>query len=77
MVEKCDSLKVVKISNQKNRFLVNLRSFFSTYKIFPGPVWYFPVSSINGEYCDEKTSSLVALRKGYSFFRNSTDFGYF
>ena len=77
MVEKCNFLKVVKISNPKNQFLVNLRSFFSTYKIFPGPVWYFPVSTFKGEHFDEKTSSLVALKKSYSFFRKSTDFGYF
>ena len=69
MVEKCDFLKVVKIPYPKNRFLVTLRSFFSTYK-------FFPVSTINGECFNETMSSLVS-KKSYAIFRESTDFGHF
>ena len=77
MVEKCDFLKVVKLSYPKNRFLVNLRSFFSTYKIFPGQGWYFPFGAIKEKYFNEKMSSLAGLKKSYSVFRRSTVFGQF
>ena len=77
MVEKCDFLKVVKIPYPKNRFLVNLRSFFSTYKFFPGQGWHFPVSTFQEEYFSAKMSSLAGLKKSYSIFRKSTDFGHF
>ena len=36
LVEKRDFLQVLKTPIPKNRFLVSLRSFFSTYKFFPG-----------------------------------------
>ena len=36
IVKKCDYLQVVNLPYSKNRFLVNLRSFFHTYKIFQG-----------------------------------------
>ena len=55
--------KVVKNSYPKNRFLVNLRSFFSTYNFFPGRGWYFPVSTFKGKYFNEKLSSLAGLKK--------------
>ena len=77
MVEKCNSLKVVKKPNPKNRFLVTLRSFFSTYKFFPGRAWLFPVKTFKEEYFNEKMSSLAGLKKSYSLFRKSTDFGHF
>ena len=66
MVEKCDFLQVVKI--QKNRILVNLRSFFSTFEIFPGRRWLFPVSTFKQEYFDEKMSSLTGLKKNVTQF---------
>ena len=77
MVKKKDFLKVVKIPYPEIRFLVTLRSFFSSYKIFPGRGWYFPVSTVEEEYFNEKMSSLAVLKKSYSFFRKSTDFGQF
>ena len=67
MVEKCDFLKVVKIPSPKNRFLVTLRSFFSTFTFFPGRGWYFPVSTLNKEYFNEKMSSLAGLKKVIQF----------
>ena len=67
MVEKCDFLKVVKFQYPKTQFLVSLRSFFSTYKIFPGRGWFFPVSTFKGEYFNEKMSSLAALKKVIHF----------
>ena len=77
MVEKCDFLKVVKNPYPKNRFLVNLRSFSSRYKCFPEPGWLTPVSTFQNEYFIENMSSLAALKKSYSFFCKSTDFGQF
>ena len=77
LVKKCYFLKVVKIPWPKNRFLVNLRSFFSTYKIFRGRGWFFPVSTFKDEYFNEKMSSLAGFKKSYSIFRKSTDFGHF
>ena len=77
MVEKCDFLKVVKIPSPKNRFLVISRSFFSTYNLFPGRGWYFIVSTFKEKYFNEKMSSLAGLKKSYSIFRKSTDFGHF
>ena len=67
MVKKCDSLQVVKIQCPKNRFLVNLRSFFSTYKFFQGRGWLFPVSAFTGEFFNEKMSSLAGLKKVIQF----------
>ena len=69
MVEKCDFLKVVKIPCPKNQFLVTLRSFFSTYKFFPGRGWYFPNSTFKKEYFNEKMSTLAGLKKSYSIYR--------
>ena len=63
MVEKCNFLKVVKFSYPKNRFFVNLRSFFSTYIFFPGRGWYFPVSICQEEYFNENMSSLAGVKK--------------
>ena len=63
MVEKCDFLKVLKIPCPKNRFLVTLRSFFSTYKFFPGRDWLFRVSIFKEKNFNEKMSSLPGLKK--------------
>ena len=63
MVKIFHFLKVNKIPYQKNRFLVNLGSFFSTYKIFPGRGWLFPVSTIIVECFHGKTRSLAGLKK--------------
>ena len=65
---KCDFLKVLKIPYPKNRFLVNLRSFSSTYKFFPGRGWYFPVSTFKSKYFDGKMSSLAGLKKKLFIF---------
>ena len=46
--KKCDFQKVVKISNPGNRFLVILRSFFSTLKFFPGRGGYFVLEKSRG-----------------------------
>ena len=77
MVAKCDFLEVVKNHYPKNRFLVTLRSFFSSYEIFVGRRWFFPVSTLKGEYFNEKMSFIVGLKKSYSTFGRSTDFGHF
>ena len=77
MVEKCGFLKVLKISYPKNRFLVILRSFFSTYKYFPGRGWYFAVSTFKKEFFKAKMSSIAGLKKSYSISCKSTDFGHF
>ena len=77
MVKKYEFPKVVKIPCPKFRFLVTLRSFFSTYNFFPGQGWLFPVSTFKQEYFNKKMSSLVALKKSYSIFRKSTEFGHF
>ena len=77
MVEKCDFLKVVKIPHPKNRFLVNLGSFFSTYKFFPGRGWSFSVRTFKEWYFNEKMSSLAGLKKKLFNFRKSTDFDHF
>ena len=77
MVKKCDFLKVLKIPCPKIRFLVTLRSFFSTYSFFQGRGRYFPVSTFKEEFFNEKKSSLAGLKKSYSIFRKSTDFGHF
>ena len=63
MVQKSDFLKVVKIPCSKIRFLVNLRSFFSTYKIFSGQRWCFPVSTFEEVFFNEKMGSLAGLKK--------------
>ena len=63
MVEKCDFLKVVKNPYPKNRFLVTLGSFFSTYKFFPGRGWSFPVRTLKEWFFNEKMSSLAGLKK--------------
>ena len=67
MVKKYDFLKVVKIPFPRNRFLVILRSFFSTYKFFPGREWLFPVNTFKEEYFNEKMSSLAGLKKVIQF----------
>ena len=77
MVEKYDFLKVVKIPYLKNRFLVNLRSFFSMYKFFPGRGWLFPVSTIRELFFNGKMSSLAGFKKKYLIFCKSTEFGHF
>ena len=75
--KKCDFLQVVKILYTKNRVLVNLRSFFSTYKKFPRKNWLFPVRIFKTEYFDEKMSSVAGLKKAGLKIRKSTDFGHF
>ena len=76
MVENCDLLQVVKIPYREKRFLVILRSFFSTYDFFPGRGCLFPVSTLKKEYFNEKMSSLAGLTKTYSIFHKSADFGH-
>ena len=44
---------------------------------FPGLGWLFLVSTVKEEYINGKMSSLAGLRKSYSSFRKSTDFGHF
>ena len=63
MIKKCDFLKAC----PKNRFLVNLRSFSSTYKFFPGRGWCFPVGTFKEKYFNEKMSSLADLKKNIQF----------
>ena len=63
MAKKCVFLKVVKIPCPKIRFLATLRSFFSTFKTFPGRGWYYPVNTFTEEYFNEKMSSLAGLKK--------------
>ena len=77
MIEKCEFLKVVKIPCSKNRFLVTLVSFLSTCNFLPGRGWLSPVSTVQKEFFNEKKSSLACLKKSYSLFRKSTDFGHF
>ena len=67
MVEKFDFLKVVEIPYPKIRFLVTLRSFFSTYKLFPGRGWHFPVTAFKEKNFNEKISSLPGLKKVIQF----------
>ena len=50
-------------SMSENRFLVNLRPFFSMYIIFPGRGWFFPVITFKEEYFNENMSSLACLKK--------------
>ena len=64
-------------SYPKNHFLVNLKSYFSTFKFFPGQEILFLVSTLKVEYFNEKIGSLAGLIKGYSISRKSTDFGHF
>ena len=63
VVEKCNFLKVVKTLCPKNRFLIILRSFFSTYDFFPGWEWFFAVSTLQYKFFKEKMSSLAGLKK--------------
>ena len=63
MVKKRDFLKVVKVPELKNRFLATLRSFFSTYKFFPGREWCFHVRTSEKKYFNECMSSLAGLKK--------------
>ena len=67
MVEKRDSLKIVEIPCPKNRFLVNLGSFFSTYKFFRGQGWLISVSTFKCKYFNKKVSSLAGLKKVIQF----------
>ena len=66
VVEKCDSLQVVKFPYPKNRFLVILRSFLRTYELFPGRGWFFSVSTFNEECFNENMSSRAGLNKSFS-----------
>ena len=54
--QKCDFPKVVKIPCSKNRFLVILRSIFSTYNFFSGRGWLFPVITFEEKYFNELSS---------------------
>ena len=63
MFEKCDFLKVVKIPYPKVRFLVILRSVFSTYIFVPGRGWLFRFSTFKENYFTGKMSSLAGLKK--------------
>ena len=65
MGEKCDFLQVVKIPYPKNRFLVNLRSFFSIINF--SMRWLFPVTTFKEEYFNEKMGPLAALEKVSNF----------
>ena len=65
---KYDFLKVVKIPYPKYQFLITLRSFFSSYKFFPGRGWFIPISISKEEYFNEKMSSLVDLKKKLFIF---------
>ena len=67
VVQKCDFLKVIKTPCPKIRFLVNLRSFFSTYQFFPGRGCLIPVSTFQMEYFEEKMSSPAVLKKNIQF----------
>ena len=77
MVKKYDFLKVVQIPYPKNRFLVILRSFFSTYNLFSGRGGIFLFFTFTVEFFNEKLSSLAGLKKSCSIFRKSTDFAQF
>ena len=83
---------VIVISNihgQKMRFSersqnsISEKSIFGQFEViflevfFSGRGWYFPVSTFQEEYFNEKMSSLAGLKKSYSIFRKSTDFGHF
>ena len=61
-------LKVVKIPYPKNRFLVTLRSFFSTYNFFQGRWWSFPVSTVKEKYFTEKMSALAGPKEKLFIF---------
>ena len=50
--------------------------FLNVY-FFSRAGWYFPVSTFKEEYFNEKMSFLAGLKKSYSTFRKSTDFGHF
>ena len=77
VVNKCYFLKVVKFPLSKTRYLVNLRSLFSTYKIFPEQEWLIPVSTNKSKYFKGKMSSLVGLKNSYWISSKSTEFGNF
>ena len=71
---KCDFLKVVKIPDPKKRFLVILRTIFSTYKTFPRRGWFFPVSTFReAEYFNKKKEFSSWSQK--VIFHESSDFG--
>ena len=68
---------VVKKPNPENRFLVNLRSFFSFYNSFPGRKWLISVITINDKYFNENLGSLAGLKKKLFNFPKCTDFRHF
>ena len=67
LFEKCDFQNVVKIPYPENHFLVTLRSFSSTYKLFPGLGWLFLVSKFELKFYIEKMSSIAGLKKVFKF----------
>ena len=67
MVEKGNFLQLVKTPYSKNRFLVILRSIFSTCIIFSGRGRFYLLSTFEEEYFDEKKSSLAGLIKVIQF----------
>ena len=67
MSKKNDFLQVVKIPFRKNRFLVILRPFFSTYWFFLELGWLFAVSTFTAKYFNGKMSSLAGLKKVIQF----------
>ena len=56
---------------------VTLRSFFSTYKIFPGREWLIPLIEFKVEFFNGKMSFIAGLKKSDSILRKSTDFSHF
>ena len=56
-------LKLVQFPYPRNQFFVIMKSFFSTYKIFPGRGCLVPVSKIEDECFREKMDTLAGLNK--------------
>ena len=50
---------------------------FSTFKLFPWRWGLFPVSAFQEKSFDKKMSSPAGLKKSYSIFRKSINFGHF
>ena len=52
--QKSDFLRVVEITQPKNRFLVTFRSFFIMYDFFPGRSGFFVLRHLKGSILTKK-----------------------
>ena len=70
--------------SESSQYSLSEKSIFGQFEvtflnvwIFLPVGWFFPVSNFGEEFFNESMSCVAGLKKSYSIFRKSTDFGHF